>query len=111
MRKVIQLAIGDSRTLYALCDDGTIWVRLLVAGITMRWKQVADVGDEDDPHDEIAKLKAALDAASDLAVGLCAACRQNICDKKFLTYAHDEVGVAIINIRNKAFGESDGDSP
>lgn len=51
---------------------------------------------------EVTKLTAALEEASDIAIGLCVACRQNICDKQFLTYAHDEVGVAIIHIRNKA---------
>jgi len=56
---------------------------------------------------EIVKLKAALEEAADIAVGLCAYCRQNICDKQFLSYAHDEVGVAIINIRNKALGDEE----
>jgi hypothetical protein len=56
---------------------------------------------------EIAKLKAALEEASDLAVALCAQCRQNIGDKQFLVWAHDEIGVAIINIRNKALGDEE----
>jgi hypothetical protein len=52
--------------------------------------------------EEIEKLKTALEEASDLAITLCAECRKNIYNKKFNTWAHDHIGVGIIDIRNKA---------
>jgi hypothetical protein len=61
-----------------------------------------------DAEAEIERLRAALEEASDLAITLCAECRKNIYDKSFNTWAHDKIGVAIINIRNKAIPDEEG---
>jgi predicted transcriptional regulator len=51
---------------------------------------------------KIETLQSALEETSDLAITLCAECRKNIHDKEFTVWAHDKIGVGIIDIRNKA---------
>ncbi len=41
MRKVVQLVVGQTH-LYALCDDGTIWMRV-VGPQTHDWLQIVNV--------------------------------------------------------------------
>jgi hypothetical protein len=32
MRKIVQIVIGENMTMYALCDDGTVWARIMMSG-------------------------------------------------------------------------------
>ena len=51
MRKIVQIVIGDKAGMFVLCDDGTVWSRVVMSGLIKKWVRVDtdDVvfGDED----------------------------------------------------------------
>jgi len=53
-------------------------------------------------HFRLEALEVVLNQTSDLAQSLCVACRSQVPDKRFLNWAHDEIGVKLLDICNAA---------
>ena len=52
MRKIIQIAVDAEGYLYALCDDGTIWIQTSMRRNEFSWSKTPSVPQDSIPEQE-----------------------------------------------------------